>query len=373
MIPYILIFLLVFLGVLYELNLKYTNSAIYISFHSVIYFFIVLSVALMSGFRDMLGGYDVFVYARFFQQVPPIGDIIRLSRFDPVLYSHFEPGYLFLNSLVKTISTDKYFLFFIFAILTYLFIAKAFYRYPLYIFAFSLFFAKFFIVAFVYTRQCIAMGIVWWGIMFLEKNRKYIFILILIVATSIHYSAFVVFPLYIISHWKFSRTCLLSIFVLSFALGITPFIKWGMDFINKFLVLDKLDGYAEAVQSTFHIPYFIETSLLACCVLKYKDTLYKNERMGIVLNMLILYIVFSFLTLRDSGVVRFIWYFFLGYAVLVPFFMRKIIKDKVLVFILVLAYFGFVYFRNVTVRNEGGNVPYKSIFMNVKRTNQIYD
>lgn len=371
MIPYILIFLLAFLGVLYELNLKYSNSTIYVNSNSVIYLLIVMAVILMTGFRDMLGGYDVFVYAHFFQQVPPLSDIIRLAQFDPVLYSHFEPGYLFLNSLIKTINTDKYFLFFVIAVLTYFFVAKSFYRYPLYTTAFLLFFAKFFIVTFVYTRQCIAMGIVWWGIKFLEENRKYIFILILILATSIHYSALVVFPIYIISHWKFSHKCLLSIFVLSLVLGITPFIKWGMNYANGFIGLNKLNGYAETAQSTFHIPYFIETSLLAFCVLKYRDTLYKNERLGIALNMLILYIIFSFLTLRDSGVVRFIWYFFLGYAVLVPFFLKKIIKDKILIIIIVLTYFGFVYFRNVIIRDGGSNVPYKSIFMNINSIKNI--
>lgn len=172
MIPYILILLLLCLGLFYELYLPSARQDMISFQHRAVYFFLVSAVALMTGFRDMIGGYDVYIYAWFFDEIPAIDSLFPWSAGDPSVYFRFEPGYLLLNSVIKFFCADAYFYFFTVALLTYFLIGKAFRRYPFFVFAFFLFFAKFFIVGFVYTRQFIAMGIVWWSLRFLEENRK---------------------------------------------------------------------------------------------------------------------------------------------------------------------------------------------------------
>ncbi len=371
MIPYILILLLLCLGFIYELYLPSARQYKVSFQYKAVYFMLVLAVVLMTGFRDMIGGYDIYIYSQFFEDVPAIDSLFPWSAGAPSVYLHFEPGYLVLNSVVKFFCTDVYFYFFTVALLTYFLIGKAFRRYPFFVFAFFLFFAKFFIVGFVYTRQFIAMGIVWWSLRFLEENRKNVFLIFLLLATTIHYSAFVVFPTYFVANRQFPGKFLGVVFLVALILGVSPFIKWTMDLVNNFLMLDKLEGYAEAEQSSFHIPYFIETSLVVAGILCYHKKIYADKRYVLLLNMLILYSVFSYLTLRDAGVVRFIWYYFIGYAVLVPVMLFRFVRYKELILLFVLAYFSFVYFRNVIVRDDGNFIPYKAIFMDTHREDKF--
>ncbi len=226
-------------------------------------------------------------------------------------------------------------------------------------------------MGFVYTRQFIAMGIVWWSLRFLEDNRKNVFLLFLLLATSIHYSACVVFPIYILGNRQFSGKFLVIVFLIALVLGISPFIKWTMAFVNNFLMLDKLEGYAEASQSSFHFPYFVETSLIVVGILYYYKRIYAEKQYVVLLNMLILYSVFSYLTLLDAGVVRFIWYFFIGYAVLLPIMLLKFVRYKGVILLFVISYFSFIYFRNVIVRDDGNFIPYKAIFMDTPREDKF--
>lgn len=57
MIPYIIIFLLVSIGFLYELSVKRNRR----SYNYSLYLFIVTIVVLMTGFRDMIGGSDIYI------------------------------------------------------------------------------------------------------------------------------------------------------------------------------------------------------------------------------------------------------------------------------------------------------------------------
>lgn len=370
MIPYVLLLLFVIIAFFYEQILCSKTLAkkkdIYL-----IYLLVVLFATFMTGFRDMIGGYDIYIYASFFERVPTVSDFFSLKTLDRTLYLYFEPGYLFLNTLVKTISDDKYIFFLIAAIVSYSFISKAIYRYPLATFALFIFISKFFIVGFVYTRQFIAMGIIWWAIQFLEQNNRIKFILASIVAVSIHVSSLILFPIIFIYKCKFSKKALTFFFVVSLILGITPFIKLAMDFANQYLMISKIDNYAEAEQTAFHIPYFIETSLFAIGLHRYRDKLYADSRYSVLMNLGVLYVVFSFLTLRDAGVVRLIWYYVISYLVLVPYMLNNFKKAKILVLGFVISYFSLVYLRNVIVRDGGNFIPYKATFMDTKRVDKF--
>lgn len=130
MIPYILILLLLCLGFIYELYLPSARQYKVSFQYKTVYFMLVSAVALMTGFRDMIGGYDIYIYAWFFEEVPAIDGLFSWSGGTPSVYFYFEPGYLVLNSVVKFFCADTYFYFFTVALLTYFLIGKAFRRYP---------------------------------------------------------------------------------------------------------------------------------------------------------------------------------------------------------------------------------------------------
>lgn len=364
MIPYNLLVILVVWGFIFEINSSYRLIGANLYTRNIFFYLSFIVAILLTGFRDMLGGYDVFVYAHFFELVPDLTNITNPVYYDSNLFTHFEPAYLLLNSLMKSLCNNKYFFFFAVSLVSYILFAISFYKYPLIATYFLIFISKFFVIGFIYIRQFVAMSIIWFSLRFLVENKKQIFLIFLLLATLFHYSAFVMLPLYFVSNFKFSKRFLIIVFVVSLLLGITPFIKLAMSFVNNYIVFDKLCGYANAEQSEFHIPYFIETTIIAILALKYRVKIYLLDYKYIVMfNVLVFYIVFSFLTLRDSGVIRFIWYYSIGYVILLPLFFYYLIKEKWLMILIFSVYFTSLYFRNVTLRDGGSNVPYRSFIL----------
>lgn len=68
MIPYNLLIILVIWGCIFEINSsdRLIGSNLYT--RNVFFYLSFIIAILLTGFRDMLGGYDVFVYAYFLNQ-----------------------------------------------------------------------------------------------------------------------------------------------------------------------------------------------------------------------------------------------------------------------------------------------------------------
>ncbi len=366
MIPYILIFLIVAFGYLYEQQRTMTPSLNKDASY-VLYFLGFASIIFMTGVRDMIGGYDVYVYARYFEDIPPLTDFWRDWNTNPLLYVFFEPGYLVFNSLVRVITSNAFVYFFIAAFVSYLLMAKSIYRYPYFLFALFILFAKFFIVGFVYTRQFLAMGVVWWSLRYLYRGQALRFALMTILAATIHISAAMVLPLAFIYKRRFSGAFLSVIFAVCLVLGVTPLMKILMGFVGELFMITKLSIYSGSEQAAFHLPYFVETSVFAFLVLRFRRILYSEKLYAIMTNFLIMYIVYSFLMLREATAIRFVWYCAISYIVIIPYIVSNYIRPRLLAVFLALLYFSFMFFRDVVVRDHGNFLPYKATFTNTYR------
>lgn len=99
MIPYLLIFAL---AIMVYLSNPMKNK-------TLVYFFLVC-LMLITGLRDMIGGYDVYIYAEVFE-------VLKGKQL--YIYNSFEKGFLTYYYILQQVSTKREFLFFASAIIMY--------------------------------------------------------------------------------------------------------------------------------------------------------------------------------------------------------------------------------------------------------------
>ena len=74
------------------------------------YFFMILFISIV-GFRDMIGGFDVYIYGEVYEF--PIQDMLK--------YDSFEPGFLEYFKFLRIFNDNRYFMFFTSAIIRYIY------------------------------------------------------------------------------------------------------------------------------------------------------------------------------------------------------------------------------------------------------------
>lgn len=133
MLPYLFLFLLSLSLIFFDRQNKEPN---YFWF----YVFLVIT-SIISGLRDMIGGYDIFIYGQVYEA--PVDGIMR--------YKPFEIGYKLYNILLKKINNDRQFLYFVSAFLISFLHFRVLKKYsPLLYFSLFILFCKFFLMSFVY-------------------------------------------------------------------------------------------------------------------------------------------------------------------------------------------------------------------------------
>lgn len=352
MIPYILLF--IFTSFLYfQSSLKKVSIGFYLLLFGVIF---------ISGLRDMIGGYDVYVYAEVYES--PSAFIIGFKPFE----IGFRLYYLFL----RIFSTDRYFMFFITAIIitTFHFFAIKKHSTILY-FSIFLIFCKFFLMSFVYLRQGIAMGIIWFSFPYII-NRNYLkFSLIVFVAFLFHKSAVIFIPIYFLASIKFENLKMFLIAVVAIIISVSPLSAILLGALAESSGDEKANIYV-SLSSDVNIFYFIEVILLIILVLKFRLEFYKTKYGTLVINGLFGYIILNIMSLTNASFIRFGWYYFFFLILALPciynFIQDK--KSKGLFKLAVFVYYSFIFFRLLIIYDDGDFMPYKSIFEDFNRNSR---
>ena len=237
------------------------------------HFIIWLFLALLGAFRYRVGT-DYVTYENIFNNISTGGEELLL-----------EIGYYYLIELVSSMGGNAQMLFFLtFTLTTYLYYNsfryymkyinhKSYMLIVLFIFLFLLYFFSLTIV-----RQALAIAIFFYATRYIiEKKPIYYFILIL-VATTIHFSVFIMLPLYYIIMKKFSKKFIFLFLIISFL----------------FLIINPLD-YIYIILSSFGIPYarFFETTL-------YSDVLSSQFKIILTITTTIFILVFMNFLNRDN-------------------------------------------------------------------------
>ena len=347
MIPYLIIYLFAVIAYFKE-SKKFSNL------------FIVLMI-FMVGVRDMIGGFDVYIYAELFERY--IGEILFTQDI-------LEKGFLIYFSILQQISTERAFMFIITAMLMiglhYYCIIRVSPNISVSVF---IYFCKFFLYTFVYLRQGLAFGLVWLAITLLLYKRKLLWVLLLgIFAMSFHKTAIVFLPFLFLRDKKISNGLKLII-----GLGVFSLVFTGLfDVIIKLLSIsiddEKLNKYS-AISGGVNYLYLIEGTLLVLLTIFYKEKLESNREKTIISNGLFLFGVIEIASATNDSFARFTWYYFFFLIVGIPLLLNTIVQDKVkyLIKIFILLYFSLVFFRLLILLDAGDFIPYKAFFINSPR------
>lgn len=353
MIPYLLIFLLAF--IIFWQNNQHNKS---------LYYFFMVCCILFVGSRDMIGGFDVYIYGEVFEaySVPQM-----------LTFSHFEKGYLLYNVLLRQLVSDRYYFFFITAAIT---IAAHFGAIkklsPLLFFSLFIYFSKFFLMSFVYVRQFIAMGIIWWALVFLMNKKRVLPILMMVMAYFFHKSSILFFPMIFLLNTRFTRNQMILLIVGVFAIFLSPIGNSLLAFLAETSDNEKLAHYTEKT-SGINFLYVTESLLLSYVAYIYKNFFYRDSKTTVIFNGFLLYIIITVATITNPTYVRFAWYFFIFIILGLPHIYLYIsnLKQKRTFRFLVFLYFALLLVRMLFVWDSGDLMPYKAFYFDTERNGKF--
>lgn len=307
---------------------------------------VFLSV-IVSGFRDMIGGYDIYVYSAYYEYIEQRGN-----------YYNYEYGYYIFNKILYFLNSDRHFLIFTIALIvgiSYFIIARKLSP-KLYAVVIFIIFCKLYFYSFVYLRQMLAVILIWFAIIQLTKVRRINFIALTLLATQMHLSALIVLPLIIMKKLiSKSHMCIFYIFSLFFGL------------IGSAKIFSILGGsdIEKSLSSGVSVNYFygLESILIFTWLLFVRKRYESYDiKYKLIFNISFFYSCFILLTLKDATAVRMSWYFLIGPAVLISYDLQSKFKGYKTLLLIVLVYFSILFFRIMFVWDGGDFLPYKSIY-----------
>lgn len=345
MLVYLLLFFLASLPVFIKKNSKMINVSI-------------VTMILVAGFRDMIGGFDVYIYGEVFE-LP----VIRLLLFDL-----FEWGFRLVYVLLRQVADTRETMFMVFSILV-----LGIHSYqikklsPLVGLSLFIYFAKFYLMSFVYLRQGLAMGIVWFAIPLLQDKKYTKALLIVALAFFFHKSSIIFLPFFFICNYKFSNIQIVLLTALLLIVVLSPIGSQLTLYLGEISGEDKIGKYAEK-SSGINFFYFLEVLFFGAVILRYKSLFYRNNNV-LVLNGFLVYVWVILFSLTNATFIRLGWYFFMFSPIAVAYLITYLRGStaKVLGTSLFYIYYALIFFRLLLVYDGGDFMPYKATFQDFER------
>ena len=365
MIWYVLVFILCFIGMILNFCIKDNKKR-------VIFEIITLIILILfSGTRYKIGGWDYEIYHRIFKWTPYLSEF---SLNTTNIYNT-EIGYLFLNSIIKTIGFNFYGFTLIHSALFYILLYKGLRKtninFGFFIIVFL--FKSCIFNTFVSMRQSLVIVIFLNSIPYLINNKAIKYLLCIIPCIFIHISSIILIPLVLLRNIKFKKRYFIIYGLICFGffiLNILNIYKFNIfqlsnTFIaNNSLISDKISNYSNS-QATINIFSTIEIYAIYILMIHFYNKIYINgsrEKMVVYnLFMLILPIVTIFRNFEIM--IRFRDYF----TILEPFILYYIydcLESKnrfcYVIMLSILCFIG--YYRYIYTYDTGDNAlkNYKS-------------
>lgn len=275
----------------------------------------LLFLALFVGMSDMFGGYDRYIYGEAFDSIADTttehGSYSANNVFD---YFPSEPGYTLLNIFISFFTANRYIfiLAITFLIYTLLFVSLKKYA-DNYAFAVILFMGLWFYFSFTYLRQVLGATIVWLSIDYIAQRRFWKFLLVVLIAMSVHKSAIIFFPVYFIPMRKFPPRMIIRLMLLVLLVGISPIPNALFAAYGDVSSVEMQKDYSAT--GGFRIAYALEAFFFIYFIInRYRYV--KTDRQSIVmLNMALLFCATLLFFVRSENGGRLSWYYMIGVIV----------------------------------------------------------
>lgn len=275
-------------------------------------FLYLLFFALFVGFSDMLGGYDRYIYGEVFDTIADVTTNQR-SYLDNNVFLFFpsEPGYIILNILLSYITENRYIFIFIYTLIIYtlLFISLKRYahNYPL---TLAIFLGLWFFFTFTYLRQVLGATIAWLGIVYIIERKFWKFLLVFLIALSIHKSAIIFFPIYFIPIKKYPARIVLLVMAIALLIGLSPIPNTLFDTYGDNSVVEQQTDYSAS--GSVRIAYLFEAFAFIYIILSQYKVLRKEKSEIVLLNIALIFCAILLIFVRSENGGRLSWYYIIG-------------------------------------------------------------
>lgn len=336
--------------------------------------FSFILLALFVGLSDMLGGYDRYIYSELFDGIADItkegGRYSDSAIF--ALYSS-EIGYIGSNVLISFITSNRYVFILLYTLIIYFLYYFSLKEYCInYSFAMMLFMGLMFFFTFSYLRQMVGVGVAWFAIRYVYKKELYKFIICVLIATSFHNSAIILFPLYFLPIKRFKQRNVIVFMVFCLILGLSGgpsavFRLYG----NVTDMQYRTDSYAEQ-EIGFRYEYIIEALVFLYLILKNYSLVSNTKKNLVLLNTSLGFCAILLLFVQSLNGGRLGWYYLIGVISTLSLIANNVKSNKqtrkIIPIICFLLFFRIVYYWGFMLS------PYKTFFTNgVREYDPIYE
>ena len=275
-------------------------------------FLYLLFLALFVGFSDMLGGYDRYIYGEVFDTIADV-TTNRRSYLDNNVFLFFpgEPGYIIINILLSYITENRYIFFFIYTLIIYVLLFISLKRhannYPL---ALAIFLGLWFFFTFTYLRQVLGATIAWLGIIYVIERKFWKFLLVFLIAWSIHKSAIIFFPIYFIPIKKYPARIVLLVMAIALVIGLSPIPNALFNAYGDSSIVEQQDDYSSS--GSIRIAYLFEAFIFLYIVLSQYKAIRKEKSEIVLLNIALIFCAILLIFARSENGGRLSWYYMIG-------------------------------------------------------------
>lgn len=303
---------------------------------------------LLSGLRHLTIGADTIKYGYIFEQAQNISwSTLWNERVNIFIHGSMgkDPGYIVFQKLFQLLSTDYRIYLILIAVIFTVPLGIWIYRYSHDPFMSFLIYSSLFYSFFSITgiRQTIATAIVVFvGYEFIKERNIWKFILLVLIASTIHLSAMCFLPFYFITNKKLTNKYLV-LYGCTFA-GILALKDSLFRLGSRIIGYDQYQPYEGAATWTFSI-FLIALTIVT--LMKRKEILTNNTQAIQYMNALLIAVLLVPFTFINPSAMRIIQYFSLFIILLVPELINSFPKkERFFVFFVASATLIFLLIRN---------------------------
>lgn len=311
------------------------------------------SLILVSGLRSNIG--DTVSYTHSY--------VVGAYTWADVIYSR-DFGFNVLQMLLKTISADPLILIFTTALITNLFIVMVLYKYSrlldlsIYVYITS----GLYIVSMNGIRQFLAAALIFAATRYIFNGNWLKFMMVALLACTIHQSAFILIPIYFICRRKAwtTGTFLLILFAIVLALGYNQLT----DILFSAIQDTQYGHYKDAEQEGANvIRVAVQAVPILFAFLGRKQLREFNPQSDYIVNLSIIGLLFMIIATQNWIFARFIIYFGLYNLLLISWVVKAFAKryQTIIYYAVVVLYFVYFYYENKIVLG----LIYRSNYLNM--------
>ena len=289
---------------------------------------VIAFIALVCGLRDMLGGYDNYIYGEIFDATASdLREGVNPFQTTAMNWQHSEKGYAMLNVAIAYLTQNRYIFLFIINAIFYVLLyyhLQRFTRYPF--IALFIFLALYYFFTWVYLRQMLAVAVVTLAIPYAVDRKPLQFFGLVFLGVLFHSGVVMLAPFYFIAQKHFTKNQLVTLCILAFLLGLTPV---GSVLVNMFgnpVSEQKSDATVEGMGGV-RLAYILEAIFFSVIIFSRYEKL-MLDKLGVgLMNVTFMFVLtlLAFSRFENGG--RLTWCYLIAVSCLMPEIIVQAGKD----------------------------------------------